>query len=113
MEAIYLGDFTKLEDLEEQFATTFDPEIHILVACYETENWEGSAMVIFEQEGSLFLVEGSHCSCYGLEGQWNPTEITVDYVNYRAKEGSFFGSYEDLNNKFLAALKTQKLLEHE
>jgi hypothetical protein len=33
-----------------------------------------SATVIVSHDGKKFeVVEGGHCSCFGLEGQWEPT----------------------------------------
>jgi len=45
----------------------------LLASYYEYENYEGSAFVLYENsKGALYVVEGGHCSCYGLEGQWEP-----------------------------------------
>lgn len=52
--------------------------IHVLVANYTYEDYSGDAYVLFEREGQLFEVHGGHCSCYGLEGQWEPSAVTVD-----------------------------------
>lgn len=40
---------------------------HIVFACYETESYEGSALVIFVRSGGMFMVESGHCSCNGLD----------------------------------------------
>jgi hypothetical protein len=50
--------------------------VEILFAEYHYECYSGSATVIFEKDGKLFEVNGNHCSCYGLEGQWEPEETT-------------------------------------
>lgn len=50
----------------------------ILLASYALEDYEGSAFVLFKRAGKLFEVNGSHCSCYGLEGQWEPEETTAE-----------------------------------
>lgn len=39
--------------------------------------YDGSAYVLFEKNNKLFEVYGGHCSCFGLEGQFNPEEITI------------------------------------
>ena len=74
----------------------------ILFATYTYENYEGSAWVLFynEEDGKLYEVNGSHCSCYGLEGQWEPEETTLDALALRLKEGKL-GEY----NHFDVALK--------
>jgi hypothetical protein len=43
-------------------------------AAYDIDGYEGSALVIWKEGKKYFVVEGSHCSCYGLEDQWEPTE---------------------------------------
>lgn len=52
----------------------------ILFASYGTPSYEGYCTVIFRKDGKLFMVEGSHCSCYGLEGQWGADEISVEML---------------------------------
>lgn len=60
----------------------------ILLASYGTPSYEGYAFVLFRRDGKLFEVNGSHCSCYGLEGQWDPEEVTADELRHRIKEGN-------------------------
>ena len=43
---------------------------------YGGGGYEGWALVIFERDGKLYEVNGSHCSCMGLESQWEPEETS-------------------------------------
>lgn len=52
----------------------------VLFAAYGGASYEGAAVVIFERDGQLYAVEGGHCSCYGLEGQWDPKKISWAYL---------------------------------
>lgn len=45
-------------------------DIRVIAAFYSQENYAGYADVYFEQNGVLYEVHGSHCSCMGLGGQW-------------------------------------------
>lgn len=54
-----------------------------MFAAYENESYEGYALVIFSKEGKLYEVNGSHCSCYGLEDQWSPEETSLDALRMR------------------------------
>lgn len=77
----YFGDFSSYDDMVEEFRIPAekrpDPSL-VLFAAYGGEMYEGEAVVVFtDGEGRLFLVEGSHCSCYGLEDQWEPDETTA------------------------------------
>ena len=61
--------------------------INILFASYGCDNYQGDAFVLFEKDGKLFEVNGSHCSCFGLEGQFNPEETTLDALKLRLIDG--------------------------
>lgn len=55
----------------------------ILFACYGGEGYEGAALVLFSERGRLWEVNGSHCSCMGLEGQWEPEATTLEALKLR------------------------------
>ena len=55
----------------------------ILVNEYDYVNYEGYAFVLFEKNGTLYECNGSHCSCYGLGGQWYPEETSWDALRMR------------------------------
>ncbi len=50
----------------------------ILYAEYECEYYEGWADVIYRNGDKFYWARGSHCSCYGLEGQWDPEEYSAE-----------------------------------
>lgn len=56
----------------------------ILVAAYENEGYDGTAMVVYIKDGKLFEVNGGHCSCHGLEGQWSPEETSLAALEMRS-----------------------------
>ena len=58
--------------------------VEILFATYTYEDYSGFAYVLFQRDGKLYEVVASHCSCYGLEEQWEPEETTVEAVSRRA-----------------------------
>ena len=64
-------------------------DINILFASYGNDNYSGDAWVLFEQEGILYEVSGSHCSCYGLEGQWEPEPVSLKELEHRLLNGTF------------------------
>lgn len=75
----------------------------VLFAAYELD-YEGQALVVFRRNRKLYEVNGSHCSCYGLEDQWTPEETTVEALRHRIEKGTlghFLGAY---TNEFLAML---------
>ena len=60
----------------------------ILVAYYGDESYEGYAYVLFMKNGKLYEVCGGHCSCHGLEGQWDPEETSWDVIDKYVDEGN-------------------------
>lgn len=84
-ENMYLGNFDNKESLMANFEITENDldGCRILFAAYENESYEGYAMVIFSKNGKLYEVNGSHCSCYGLEGQWIPEETSLEALKIR------------------------------
>lgn len=90
---LYYGNFNNKEDVANQFCVSLESNVNILYAEYNNEDYSGYATVIFEQNGKLFEVHGSHCSCNGLEGQWSPESCTIEDVIARADNGQF--SYVD------------------
>lgn len=83
--AIYVGDWADWpeggyarmrRDFDVGEGADFPPSDAILYAEYTYECYDGSAFVLYEQDGKLFEVHGGHCSCYGLEGQWAPEETS-------------------------------------
>lgn len=81
-------DERRVEKINSLLETEFK-DISILFAVYSTPSYEGYAWVLFEQHGKLFEVNGSHCSCYGLEDQWEPEEIDLKELEHRLVEGYF------------------------
>lgn len=81
--------YFELFECKEDVITEFDINseklegCEILYACYTPGDYCGDAHVIFRKEGKLYEVNGSHCSCMGLEGQWEPEETTVAALLFR------------------------------
>jgi hypothetical protein len=53
--------------------------IELIAAHYTYEDYSGYAFVVYrdKRDGRVYEVNGGHCSCYGLEGQWEPEEVVV------------------------------------
>lgn len=57
----------------------------VIYAVYEQDGYDGSAEVLLRHKatGDLYTVEADHCSCYGLEGQWELKRTHVDVLRAR------------------------------
>lgn len=67
--SIYVGIFENKSDVESNFNC-------------------GEAFVLFVEDNRLYEVHGSHCSCYGLEGQWEPEETLLEALQHRIQYGN-------------------------
>jgi hypothetical protein len=90
MKEIYLENFTSRGDVIRAFEIEAKDikGCDILLAWYGYGSYDGDAFVLFDRDGVLYEVNGSHCSCYGLEGQWDPEETTVGSLRFRMEKGS-------------------------
>ena len=82
---MYLNKFDNKEDIAKEFQ--FDVSeldgCRVIFAAYKYEDYSGSALVLYIKDGKLFEVNGGHCSCNGLEGQWSPEETSLEAVKMR------------------------------
>ena len=78
--------------------------INILFASYGSGNYEGDAFVLFERDGKLYEVNGSHCSCHGLEGGFAEEETTIEAIAHRLIKGKL-GRDSGCDNDFAIELK--------
>lgn len=90
---VYKDDFDNWQDVKNNFEIERE-EPQYIFAIYDNGGYDGWALVIFSDDGlNFFTVEGSHCSCYGLEGQWEPETTTFAALHHMATEASYGGFY--------------------
>lgn len=94
----YVGLFGSAKDVIAQFDANDDAldGAIVYVAWYEDESYSGTAFVLFEKDGKLWEVNGGHCSCCGLEGQWSPEETTWEAIAHIYRNGTKFGTSPEL-----------------
>lgn len=92
----YIQEFSDKEDVLDQYKAPVDAldDAVIHLAWYGYGSYCGYSLVIFEKGGQLFEVNGSHCSCNGLEGQWGPEETTWEALKMRNFSGEYDGASE-------------------
>lgn len=114
MNPIYLGLFKSRENVLDEYrvpASSKFATAEILLAYYNYEDYSGNSFVLLRQDGKLFEVNSSHCSCNGLEDQFYPEETTVAALADRLEKGHFGRGYtyaaQELGaNEFADELKT-------
>ena len=116
MNSIFLHNWDSKEAMIADFENIYGTEnltpehiakyahVDVLLASYGTDNYTGDAFVLFRntKDGQLYENHGSHCSCYGLEGQWKPEICDLESLRHRLKQGSLGCSYS--GNEFNSEL---------
>lgn len=109
----------------DEIAKTFEEDIRsfegirIIFAAFTGDCYEGSAFVLFERGGKLYEVNGSHCSCFGFEDQWDPEEASIAELRHRMDEGTLGedhhgdGSFTDVLREVLDRYENRKGGENE
>lgn len=72
----YRNDFACWQDVQDAFGIDLPEPEQVIVADYTYEDYSGDSDVLYRNGDKFFYVSGSHCSCYGLEDQWEPEEYT-------------------------------------
>ena len=87
--------------------------MEVLFAYYSYEDYSGYSFVLLRdaQSGELFEVNASHCSCYGLEDQWEPEPVTLEELIHRVRHGSVAGLSKEEDLGALLALSEASELD--
>lgn len=103
----FLGNWSDKEDIARDFAIDLKElkGARIIIAWYGDGDYSGAAFVLFRRDGKLYEVYGSHCSCYGLEGQWDPEETSRAALKHHANTGYMFSGFDEGNAALEAVLK--------
>lgn len=101
-----------------QVSQPFVDNYRILVAHLHGDGGyeESSYFLLVEKStGRLFEVSGSHCSCYGFEGQFEPELTSIEYL---ISEKSYFGRDPEVKKqievclvKWIRYLKLKEIFE--
>lgn len=79
-------------------------DLEVLIAYESVGSWgcDSSSFFLFKnrETGVLFENHGSHCSCYGFEGQFTPEETGVEALKFRVNQSShgsvfYAGGYDN------------------
>ena len=85
--------------VQEEFGANEPEPFKVIYANYEYECYSGDADVFWENsDGTYGYVSGGHCSCYGLEDQWEPEIYTAEQLRGQIERANygFFARHADL-----------------
>lgn len=104
--------FNDVADIEHHFsARNVLDGCEVIFASYGGAPYTGDAFVLYRKDGQLYEVNGGHCSCYGLEGQWDAEETNVESLKQRFEKGSFLTKYDHDTSIRLSFAEVLKELE--
>jgi hypothetical protein len=112
---VYEGAFGSWYDVCREFEEVIDLPDEVLLAVYDSELYEGYANVIYRQADRYYWVHGSHCSCYGLEGQWDPEEYSAELLIAALRRGDHFyyhGAADALRDAVIDRVLARSQLGH-
>ena len=92
---VYEGAFGSWYDVCREFEIDVAEPDEVILAVYESELYQGDADVIYRIGDRYYWASGSHCSCYGLEGQWDPEEYSAELLVEALRRGHHFFWAED------------------
>lgn len=88
---VYQECFSDWADVQNEFKTDYPEPDHVILAVYNQPDYEGYAAVFFKNGEKYYHASGSHCSCYGLEGQFEPEEYeNAELLIAALKKGHWF-----------------------
>jgi hypothetical protein len=108
---MYYGWFDGQDDVTGNFNIGAEAlqDCEVLFAAYDGD-YDGEALVVFRRDGMLYEVNGGHCSCYGLEDQWEPEETSIEALRHRVKQGTLgyqLGGYAEGFREMLDRLEAE------
>jgi len=86
--------------------------LEVLIGYESVGSWgcdSSSFFLLRDKDGNLFEVHGSHCSCYGFEGQFTLEPTTVEALKFRINESYnhsvfYAGGYDNNENENIKAV---------
>jgi len=79
------------QELEQEFYIKLDDNIRIVYAVFNSDGYEVDAFIIYydTNDKKYYEVRGYHCSCFGFEDQWQPTEMTLESMQFLVDRNAF------------------------
>ena len=116
-----LKEYTKQKEMKEFMASAFQVDVEtfkpftILIGYQSVGAWGCDSSNFFlvreKKTGKLFYNYGSHCSCYGFEEQWEPSETELAYLKsdkFYVSTGGYDGDSDGNRQAILGYIKKLK-----
>jgi hypothetical protein len=108
----FIEEFKSVDDRVKQFESEQVRQdldgANILIAWYGYGSYCGDSLVLYEKDGTLYENNASHCSCFGIEGQWQPERTNWPVLSQRTLDNDCNGG--GLANAYLQRLVRKHLV---
>lgn len=104
---VFFESFDSVQSIAHEFKVNVEVlnEVNLLFAFYDNDGYSGRAFVLYEKYGKFFEVHANHCSCYGLEDQWDPEETFKEALLHWCENGKTrFGVHNNLFHEIVKGL---------
>lgn len=85
-------DISEWEDVKSAFEMDEPEPDELIFYEYDQSGWDGDATVVYRRGDTYYVVQGGHCSCHGLEGQFDPIEYTLEELIKSAQRADGWGT---------------------
>lgn len=103
IETIKDGEMMNWKEITDAFDIQQNEPDELLFAEYGGGSYDGDAFVAYRNGEKFYTVEGGHCSCFGLEGQWKPEEYTkelfIEILKKRIETNSYDSDYPSMDKE--------------
>ena len=107
LELAYSGESITVAEVSKALA-----DLDVVIAYESVGSWgcDSTSFYLFKDKaGKLYELHGSHCSCYGFEGQFRLEESDAKALKVRAKGKNYglfsTGGYDDNSDSNIAEAK--------
>lgn len=116
---VFNGNFTTWEDVVKEFTgSTYDADkaataleqwyepTEVIYANYDLDGYEGTAVVVWKDKRKYYLLQGGHCSCYGLEETGMDPEVYTkeELLGFLKKAKSIYGMPDEVMKALIERL---------
>ncbi len=86
--------FSNWTDVQQQYRMSEPEPDEVIYAGYNNGgDYSADSIVLYRNGDKYYLNTGSHCSCYGLENQWDPEEYDLQTLIAAFAKGTTKGYY--------------------
>lgn len=117
---MYLEQWSDWSDVQNDFQISVPEPETVFLAYYNNQDYSGTAYLLYYDMGYYYWAQGSHCSCMGLEDQFDPTiytnknsfmEAIEKYNFYEVERRDVVEVLNDIQSHNVRLVQTKPIIE--